>query len=234
MYRPLLKRKTQHGQLRGVSHTESARVYKTTFMEETANRLSYIMRLADVTKSDLARRAGISRRELYRILAVENIISLPSAVNICKALGIKLNSLIYDKAFIVPYEYALRPNVYEFTYEENDEDIFVFPPGDARIAGRNNIVPLDTFRLYLSNELNRIRNDGRASQQYLATSSLVPISAMSRYTNIWQIPSLERVVNMCYALGETIADVVPATRFVRANYDLREEIGYGKDKSIDL
>lgn len=208
----------QHGQLRAPWTEGVDRITFSSYLESIAKRLDYLLELTCVSKTILSRRSGVSRSTLYRYLDATEEPRLSTVVNVGLALGVKTFDLIYDKVFVTPEDYALEPTIETCTYDNYGDDIPIRRFGaDVRAAQPLEKITLDTFRLGVSNGIERARRDGYAYQQYLATASLMPRHDMNRYVNNWSLPLITRVVNICYALGETVSDVIPTDRFVVPN-----------------
>lgn len=208
----------QYGQLRAPWKEGVDRIHYSVYLEEIGKRLDYLMELTCVSKVTLSRKAGISRSTLYRYLNASEEPRLSTIVNVGLALGVKTFDLIYDKVFVIPDDYGLEPTVETCTYDHYGDDIPIRRFGaDVRTAQPLEKITLDTFRFGSSNGIERARRDGYAYQQYLATSTLTSRQNMNRYINNWTLPKVTGIVNICYALGETISDVVPTDRFVVPN-----------------
>lgn len=208
----------QHGQLRAPWNEDIDRIVFSSYLESIAKRLDYLLELTSVSKTTLSRRSGVSRSTLYRYLDAQEEPRLSTVVNVGLALGVKTFDLIYDKVFVVPEDYALESTIETCTYDNYGDNIPIRRFGaDVRTAQPLEKITLDTFRLGVANGIERARRDGYAYQQYLATAALMPRHDMNRYVNNWSLPRITRIVNTCYALGETISDVVPTDRFVVPN-----------------
>lgn len=214
IYRTYAGHVVRRGQLRDITDPETPKASIETFMAETARQLGELIDSRKLNKKTLSERAGVARSTIYRILDATTMITIATASNIALALGVPIHEILYDKCFVINDD-CFEPNIEEFNYCDPDKlSMLPFTRMNIQDFDKRNLLSKEAFRKTVSYNLKKAKRDGWTTQQYLATSANISLLETNRYMNGVRVPSPINLINTCFALDESVDNIVPRDRFV--------------------
>lgn len=181
------------------------------FQYELAMRLKAAIDASIYNISEVAKKSGVSRVTLQRIISGQRQPHLFTLVNICVGLGLNIGDIIWDRGFNV----TKGCNLSHCRYTTPSGILMIKKQSlDFKSTSQINLISRDTYAVRLAMRINRALEDELSCQDLLAVCTGIDDTMISRYLNNLRVPSPAHMANICFACGELIDDIVPCDKFI--------------------
>lgn len=181
------------------------------FQYELAMRLKAAIDASIYNISEVAKKSGVSRVTLQRIISGQRQPHLFTLVNICVGLGLNIGDIVWDRGFNV----TKGCNLSHCRYTTPSGILMIKKQSlDFKSTSQINLISRDTYAVQLAMRINRALEDELSCQDLLAVCTGIDDTMISRYLNNLRVPSPAHIANICFACGELIDDIVPCDKFI--------------------
>ena len=181
------------------------------FQYELAMRLKAAIDASIYSISEVAKKSGVSRVTLQRIISGQRQPHLFTLVNICVGLGLNIGDIVWDRGFNV----TKGCNLSHCRYTTPSGILMIKKQSlDFKSTSQINLISRDTYAVRLAMRINRALEDELSCQDLLAVCTGIDDTIISRYLNNLRVPSPAHMANICFACGELIDDIVPCDKFI--------------------
>lgn len=181
------------------------------FQYELAMRLKAAIDASIYNISEVAKKSGVSRVTLQRIISGQSQPHLFTLVNICVGLGLNIGDIVWDRGFNV----TKGCNLSHCRYTTPSGILMIKKQSlDFKSTSQINLISRDTYVVQLAMRINRALEDELSCQDLLAVCTGIDDTMISRYLNNLRVPSPAHMANICFACGELIDDIVPCDKFI--------------------
>ena len=181
------------------------------FQYELAMRLKAAIDASIYNISEVAKKSGVSRITLQRIISGHRQPHLFTLVNICVGLGLNIGDIVWDRGFNV----TKGCNLSHCRYTTPSGILMIKKQSlDFKSTSQINLISRDTYAVQLAMRINRALEDELSCQDLLAVCTGIDDTMISRYLNNLRVPSPAHIANICFACGELIDDIVPCDKFI--------------------
>lgn len=181
------------------------------FQYELAMRLKAAIDASIYSISEVAKKSGVSRVTLQRIISGQCQPHLFTLVNICVGLGLNIGDIVWDRGFNV----TKGCNLSHCRYTTPSGILMIKKQSlDFKSTSQINLISRDTYAVRLAMRINRALEDELSCQDLLAVCTGIDDTMISRYLNNLRVPSPAHMANICFACGELIDDIVPCDKFI--------------------
>lgn len=181
------------------------------FQYELAMRLKAAIDASIYNVTEVAKKSGISRVALQRIISGQQQPHLFTLVNICVGLGLNIGDIVWDQGFNV----TKGSNLAHCRYTTPSGILMIKKSSlDFNSTSQINLISRDMYAVRLAMRINRALEDELSCQDLLAVCTGIDDTMISRYLNNLRVPSPAHMANICFACGELIDDIVPCDKFI--------------------
>ena len=181
------------------------------FQYELAMRLKAAIDASIYNISEVAKKSGVSRVSLQRIISGQQQPHLFTLVNVCVGLGLNIGDIVWDRGFNV----TKGCNLSHCRYTTPSGILMIKKQSlDFKSTSQINLISRDTYAVRLAMRINRALEDELSCQDLLAVCTGIDDTMISRYLNNLRVPSPAHIANICFACGELIDDIVPCDKFI--------------------
>ena len=181
------------------------------FQYELAMRLKAAIDASIYNISEVAKKSGISRISLQRIISGQQQPHLFTLGHSCVGLGLNIGDIVWDRGFNV----TKGCNLSHCRYTTPSGIRMIKKQSlDFKSTSQINLISRDTYAVRLAMRINRALEDELSCQDLLAVCTGIDDTMISRYLNNLRVPSPAHMANICFACGELIDDIVPCDKFI--------------------
>lgn len=181
------------------------------FNYELSMRLKAAIDYSIFNVTEVAKKSGVSRVTLQRIINGQQQPHLFTLVNVCVGLGVKIGDIVWDRGFNV----TKGANQDHCKYSVPTSPLLISKSSlDFMSTSQINLISRNMYQLQLAMRINRALEDELSCQDLLAVCTGIDAATISQYLNNYRVPSPAHMANICFACGELIDDIVPCDKFI--------------------
>lgn len=195
------------------------------YLNRLKNRVRHIMRLTDMTVYRLSTLSGVDKNALIRLTDPDDTSqpSIRTVVNVCKAMGIDIHTLMSFDGFATNCQFGNRyRSEVPFFFQElhnvidSGERCTVKYKDALMNRADDHTIDISVYTLKVGNRIYEKLHeyDDGYSSDVLADAIYISKSTMDNYLRGIVLPSVSNLLNIAHALNCNLGDLVSTDKFI--------------------